>query len=160
MGFFSFAATHTNLFWHLLVKLCHAHACLQSPLLRHMGRCYAALQCHTLKSIIVAHERLNRHLEGFNILWQHDNIRNRCLVLLSIVIHLHHIWRQTKANISVGRATTRPNRHNAKARSLGGAPFRRLKSQWGILASKSDHSPGNDSGFQTDHCVNCILGPR
>ena len=25
---------------------------------------------------------------------------------------------------------------------------------------KSDHSPGNDSGFQTDHCVNCILGPH
>ena len=76
------------------------------------------------------------------------------------MIHIHHIWRQTKANISVGRATTRPNRQNAKARSLGGAPFRRLKSQWGILASKSDHSPGNDSGFQTDHCVNCILGPH
>ena len=76
------------------------------------------------------------------------------------MIHIHHIWRQTKANISVGGTTTRPNRQNAKARTLGGAPFRRLKSQWGILAPKSDHSPGNDSGFQTDHCVNCILGPR
>ena len=51
-----------------LVELCHAHARLHSPLLRHMGRCYAALQCHTLKSIIVCNDRLSRRLEEFNVI--------------------------------------------------------------------------------------------
>ena len=65
-GNFSSSLVHRNLFGQLLVELCHAHARLHSPLLRHMGCCYAALQCHTLKSIIICNERLSSRLDEFN----------------------------------------------------------------------------------------------
>ena len=92
-GNFSSWLVHRNLFGQLLVKLCHAHARLHSPLLRHMGRCYTALQtlhyitlqtlqtllrhmgccyvalqCHTLKSINICNERWSRRLDEFNVI--------------------------------------------------------------------------------------------